>query len=222
MGRLENGHKGSGARAVHEKNARYTEHVRQHRLRAAAACGDRVAGADRTWAAFGESRRAAPGGDGAGDSDGDGEFADGDGDSRRPPREAPNGRDDAAGAGCSRGMSGTSHRRARSEGGPGKGLTNMVLRSYSAPRIWISKAEYEYGHEYVYIRQTLGPDGDYPDEDDDSRRVRRRATPASSLPDTQGRSRPGRWSSPPPDAECTRRADAICAEREATVLLYFV
>jgi hypothetical protein len=28
---------------------------------------------------------------------------------------------------------------------------------FAPPRIWISKAEYEYGHEYVYIRQTLAP-----------------------------------------------------------------
>ncbi len=33
------------------------------------------------------------------------------------------------------------------------GLTNMVLGSYSAPRTCISKAEYEYAHEYCYIRQ---------------------------------------------------------------------
>ncbi len=35
-------------------------------------------------------------------------------------------------------------------------LYSPRLESYSGPRIWISKAEYEYGHEYVYIRQTLG------------------------------------------------------------------
>jgi hypothetical protein len=33
----------------------------------------------------------------------------------------------------------------------------MALGSYSAPRIWISHAEYEYAPEYVYIRQTLAP-----------------------------------------------------------------
>jgi hypothetical protein len=52
--------------ALREKNARLAEHLRQHRLRAAAARGDRTAGADRTRAASGESRCAAPGGEGAG------------------------------------------------------------------------------------------------------------------------------------------------------------
>ncbi len=53
-------------------------------------------------------------------------------------------------------IKGQMERRARR--GP-KGLTNMVWGAYSAPRLRISKAEYEYAHAYVYIRQTLGGGG---------------------------------------------------------------
>ncbi len=123
MGRVENGGKGSSSRAARRKNARNAENNRKHRLRVAAARGDRAAGVDETRAASGGSRGAAPGGDGAGDSDGDsdgdGEFADGEGNSRRPPREAPTGRDRTAGAGRPRGMSGTLYRGAPGGGGPG-------------------------------------------------------------------------------------------------------
>jgi hypothetical protein len=115
-----------------------------------------------------------------GDSDGDGEFADAEDDLRRPPREAPDGRDRAAGADRSRAASGGLHGAA-----PGGG----------------------------------SPDGDSDDAVGDSRRVRRRATPAPPLlppPDMQGRRGPGRPPTPPPDAEHTRRADALRAEREAT------
>ena len=62
-----------------------------------------------------------------------------------------------------------------------------------------------------------GPDGDSSYDGDDSRRVRRQATPASSFPDTQGRRGPGRRPSSPLDAEPTRHADGLCAGREATL-----
>jgi hypothetical protein len=117
MPRLANGGKGSSARAALHKHARNAEQKPQHRLRAAATSGYRNAVVDRTRAASGGSRGAAPGGDGVVDSDNDGD-SDGDGDSQRPLREAPDGRDRSAGAGHPRGMAGTLHRRARGGGGP--------------------------------------------------------------------------------------------------------